>query len=91
MDTEDNADGDVNMDRMGRASKASPSLEPHTRHLSTQAHRAMGIVLDSPDDGLLEVNVDAPIIINDDGSGIIGGDGAGIEDGMLMKRFMFRD
>jgi len=82
MDTEDNADGDVNMDRTGRASKASPSLELHVRHLSAQAHGAAGIVLDSLDDGLLEVNADAHII-NDDSSSIIGGDGVGVEDGIV--------
>jgi hypothetical protein len=35
----------------------------------------MGIILDDPDDGPLEMNADVHIIINDEGEGIIGGDG----------------
>jgi hypothetical protein len=82
MDTNDDADGDVDMDRMSGASKASPSPELCVRHLSAQAHRAIGIISDSPDNGLLEVNADAHII-NDDSSSIIGGDGVGVEDGIV--------
>jgi hypothetical protein len=58
METEDDADGDVDMDRMGRASEPSLFPEPRTRHLSARAHQAMGIISDSPDNGPLEVNVD---------------------------------
>jgi hypothetical protein len=72
-ETEDDGDGDVDMDRMGGASEASPSPEPRSRHLSAIARRVVGIVLEGPHDGPLEVNADAHIIINDDGGDVIGG------------------